>query len=289
MTTTDLATTSTPSSAITLGQQRWTPEQRTVLANAGCAARNEADWNLFLFLCQRTGLDPFSRQIFMVDYAGKPTVQTGIDGYRVIAERAAREAGQAFVPATIEWCGPDGVWVDVWLGDEPPAAARATVTRGDHRVSAVAVFREYAGRRKDGTVNTMWANKPATMIGKCAEAAALRKAFPQDMAGVYITDEMTTVTVTQTTPPAPDGPKTAQYYMRSLKLTGRAFKAFAERVLGVHLQSWEALDADDQQSVLAQLGEWERTGTDPTILDTEASDIPEGVDPETGEITGGAR
>ena len=94
---TDQAQGSTPATAVTLAQTAWTPEQRTVLENAGCAARNEADWNLFLFVCQRTGLDPFARQIYMVNYGGKPTVQTGIDGYRVIRALGAGGMGQVFL------------------------------------------------------------------------------------------------------------------------------------------------------------------------------------------------
>lgn len=58
----------------------------------------------------------------------------------------------------------------------------------------VALYREYAGTRFDKSTqrhvpNSMWASKPATMIAKCAEALALRKAFPQDLSGLYTADE----------------------------------------------------------------------------------------------------
>ena len=282
---TEQAQGTTPATAVTLAQTAWTPEQRTVLENAGCAARNEADWNLFLFVCQRTGLDPFARQIYMVNYGGKPTIQTGIDGYRVIADRVIAERDVDFEPARIEWCGPDGVWVDVWLAGEPPAAARATVVRDGKSISSTALYREYVGRTKEGKVNSMWRTMPANQLGKCAEAGVLRKAFPQDMAGVYIAEEMSgqpKTTVSQVAV-APEQPKTAGYFMKALRLTGVQFKGLAERVLGRDPGSWEGLPEADQQAVLDVLAVWELSGADPTQADVIESDAVE-VDHETGEI-----
>ena len=199
---TDIALAGRTELAIAPGQTAWTDDQMAVLRHIGTEKATPADLKVFFHVCQRTGLDPFARQIYMVEYGGKPTIQTGIDGFRVIARRAADAAGQPYSLEDTLWCGPDGVWRDVWLSNEPPAAARAVIVRDGQRFPHVALFSEYVGTntiwgKKDGKnvkigeeVNSMWKGKPAHMLGKCAEAGAYRKAFPQDLGGIYIPEEM---------------------------------------------------------------------------------------------------
>jgi phage recombination protein Bet len=185
------ATTGQGALALRPDQTEWTPMQEAALAQLGLKDAPPGDRMVFLHQCQRTGLDPFARQIYMIgrqDRTGtKWTIQTGIDGFRAVAEEHPEYEGQT----PIEWCGPDGVWTDVWLSSTPPAAARCGVLRSDKRepIRAVVLFREFAQYKNDGSLTTMWKTKSAHMLGKCAEAGALRKAFPQRLSGIYTEDE----------------------------------------------------------------------------------------------------
>lgn len=170
--------------------QDFTQEKLELIKNTVAQGASDLELKLFIEQCKRTGLDPISRQIyFMKDRNGKVNVQTSIDGFRLIAERSGDYQGQT--PA--QWCGQDGVWVDVWLSNDLPAAARIGVWKKNFRepLYAVATFQEYAQRKANGDLNYIWGTKPALMLSKVAEALALRKAFPNDMSGIYTQDEYT--------------------------------------------------------------------------------------------------
>jgi phage recombination protein Bet len=159
----------------------WTPEQTQLIATTIAPGCSSDELRLFAYACQRTGLDPFSKQIYAIKRGGKMTIQAGIDGLRAIAERTGELDG-----SHTEWCGDDGQWSDVWLSAKPPAAAKTTIWRkgSSHPFIGVARFADYnAGQG-------LWSKMPAAMIAKCSEALALRKAFPANLSGVYSTDEM---------------------------------------------------------------------------------------------------
>ncbi len=176
----------------------FTPEQVDVIkATIAPGATNE-ELALFLMVCQKKGLDPFSRQIYLSErrsfdtdtqqWVVKKSPETTIDGFRCIAERSGKYEGQ-LGPF---WCGPDGEWRDVWLGSAMPSAAKVGILRKDFKepVWGIALFEEYVQTKKDGTPNKMWQKMGANQLAKCAESLALRKAFPADLSGMYTREEM---------------------------------------------------------------------------------------------------
>lgn len=179
-------------SSLTLApdQEFWSERQIAALRQLGVDRASNGDLAVFMHVAQRTGLDPFARQIYLIERQGKQTIQTGIDGFRLVARRAVDRAGESLSISGGEWCGQDGQWQDAWLSSDRPAAARVVVKRGGHEFVGVALFREYAQTKRDGELMAQWATRPAGMLAKCAEALALRKAFPLDLAGVYSDDEM---------------------------------------------------------------------------------------------------
>lgn len=171
----------------------FTAEQVAIIRDTICRPRyreaTEAELGLFLARCKRTGLDPLAGQIHAVfrqdrrTGGERMTIQVGIDGFRLVAQRTGEFAG-----STTEWCGPDGAWRDVWLEPFPPSAARCTAYRiVQGRIvgqTAVATWAEY------GDTRNVWKGKPSHMLAKCAQALALRSMFPAELSGLYTTDEM---------------------------------------------------------------------------------------------------
>lgn len=131
---------------------------------------------LFLYQAQRTGLDPLKRQIYCIKIGGKMSIQTSIDGFRVIAERSGSYAGQS-EPIFEEANGKIiKCKISVFRFSSNGQRYEASV--------GVAYMSEYE------QPSPMWKKMPHTMIAKCAEALALRKAYPQDLSGLYTQDEM---------------------------------------------------------------------------------------------------
>ena len=200
---TELATVQPQRGALALqsDQAWWDNRQMAALQQMGVDNASDGDLLVFLHVSQKTGLDPFARQIYMIgrntkdprtnQWVTKQTIQTGIDGFRLIARRAADRVGESLEYDDTLWADEEGTWRDVWLKKvTPPTAAKVTVLRNGRRFSAVAVYSEYVQTNRNGDPNTMWGRMPANQLAKCAEALALRKAFPQDLSGIYAEEEM---------------------------------------------------------------------------------------------------
>jgi len=148
---------------------------------------------LFLYQARRMGLDPLARQIHFQKFkskSGKDNVSfiTTIDGYRLIADRTGKYAGNA--EPTFEG---EITSADYGGGQGPRIPAKATITvfkivAGEVRpFTNSAYWQEYYPGNYRGH---MWRKMPHVMLAKVAEAGALRKAFPADLSGAYTADEM---------------------------------------------------------------------------------------------------
>lgn len=151
-------------------------EQVKIIKDTICRGATNEELAFFLQVCKRTGLDPFSRQIYSVPRGNQRTIQVGIDGLCLLADRTGRympgkessfsidKNGNLYsCTAYIKKQAKDGSW---------------------HEVSAIAFWDEYnAGQG-------LWKKMPRRMLEKCALALCLRKAFPADLSGLYTDVEM---------------------------------------------------------------------------------------------------
>lgn len=167
-------------------QVTFTQEQLDVVKNQIAVGATDTELKSFIWQCERTGLDPFARQIYFIKSGGKVQIQTSIDGLRLIAERSGAYEGQT----PVQWCGSDGVWKDIWIDSKFPVAARVGVYKRGFRepLYAIAHWNEYFSQP-----GFMHKKMPALMLGKVAESLALRKAFPNEMSGLYSREEMDSV------------------------------------------------------------------------------------------------
>ncbi len=163
--------------------QRFSSQELELMRKTVAKGASAEQFALFLEMCKHYGLNPLTRQIYcIIDKQGRMIIQTSIDGFRLMAERTQKYAGQ-LGPL---WCGEDGEWKDVWLKKEPPAAAKVGILRRDfvEPVWSVARFSSYS------LSTPTWQKMPDNMLAKCAESLAFRRAFPAQMGGIYTQEEM---------------------------------------------------------------------------------------------------
>jgi len=228
--------------------------KRTVAKGA-----NDDELKLFLHLSKKTGLDPFAKQIHCVKRWSTDvnsyvmTAQTGIDGYRLIAERTGR-----YAPGKEPSFHTEG-------GQLVSATAYVMKLVGDKwfEVAASAFYDEYVAKKKDGSPNVMWATKPRIMLAKCAESLALRRAFPAELSGLYTEDEISTTTnyaAPETEKPA----ETARSHGADKTLTPGELKYFHSAITKMGV---------DKEIVKAEMKERFNKSTSKELTRTEADEL----------------
>lgn len=164
-----------------------TPEKLQLIRGQLAPQAPDDVLELYFERCRLTGADPFARMFYAQkrrcregdNYVDRWTIETTIDGFRSIAE------------STTEYDGQDE---PLFVYDKNGAliAAKVTVYRKDmtRPITGVAFYKEYVQCDRNGTVVPMWQKMPHNQLAKCAEALALRKAFPRRFSGLYTNDEM---------------------------------------------------------------------------------------------------
>lgn len=153
---------------------------------------------VFLTTCKEYGINPATNQAYLLNLGGRAVVHVGIAGLRKLAVATGQYEGRVG-PL---FCGDDGKWTDVWISKTPPVAAKVGVRRKGcpEPIFSVVLWSEYKATSK-------WKESPTQMLGKVAEASALRAAFPDGIgdllesteATMYITDDAADLRA----PPAP--------------------------------------------------------------------------------------
>lgn len=172
--------------------------QITLIKNTVAKGASDDELRLFLQVCKGANLNPFLKQVFLVPRwdakEGKEirAIQVSIDGFRAIAEESGAYAGNEDAVFT----GDDTITLTEKDGKtkktiKVPLEAKVTVYKivdgGRYAFSATARWSEYYPGAKMGF---QWHIRPYLMLGKCAEALALRKAFPKLLSGMYAQEEL---------------------------------------------------------------------------------------------------
>ena len=191
------------STALTRPAMNWTEEQLELMKRTvSQTPLTNDEFQTFVYVAKARNLDPLQKQIHAVkrkvwddkekEYVERMTIQTGIDGYRAIANRTGLYMPSEKEPR-VEGIKDDGTIVRKQL--------RVTVfvnkwSERDHRwheLNATAYFAEFAQTYKKNNevfYTSMWEKMPINQLTKCAEALALRKGWPEELGDIRTDEEM---------------------------------------------------------------------------------------------------
>ncbi len=222
-------------------------DQFDLLKRTVARGTTDDEFELFVNICNRRRLDPFAKQIYAVkrwnakEKREDMTVQAAIDAFRLIAQRSEEYEGQTAVEwgeivssRDVEDPRPTVVWYEVWpYDDRPPYCARVGALRKGFRAPLYATARwsSYVQKDREGQPTKFWRAMPDLMLGKVAEALALRKAFPEELGGIYTDDEMAQADTNSDPRPKQSKPKDAA-----------AEKATTDTIVGTAIRSTVTLD-----------------------------------------------
>jgi phage recombination protein Bet len=177
----------------------WVKTLKEQLLSSKNGEPTDAELLYFARVCQASGLDPSRKEIYGIyrnvkqkdgTYKPKLSIQTSIDGLRVTAERGGKYGGSE--EPIFEYDASYKISVNNFGTDKVvPNKAKVTVLKVMNgtviKTTRTAKWEDYyPGDREGG----MWKKLPETMLAKVAEAQALRAAFPNTIASLYIEEEM---------------------------------------------------------------------------------------------------
>lgn len=161
---------------------------------AGGGQVTDQEVKLFIALCSAQKLNPFIKEAYLIKYGSSPaTMVVSKDVYQKRADKHPDYKGKKAGIIVLDVNGSIDYRVGTFYmpASENLVGGWCEVYRKDREPERVEVsLDEYIGKKKDGTVNSQWSGKPATMIRKVAVAQALREAFTTEFQGMYIPDEM---------------------------------------------------------------------------------------------------
>lgn len=152
----------------------WTNEQRDIIKNTVAKDATPDELKLFLYRCRSMGLDPLKPgEVHFVKYGSAPgTMIVGVEGFRKRAARTGQHDGTERGVIRDAKGNCIGAWAQVYRKDKSRA------------------FRDEVSLVEYSTHKNLWQKMPETMIKKVAEVATLRLAFPDELAGIYSSEEM---------------------------------------------------------------------------------------------------
>lgn len=199
---------------------RYTVQQLAAIRSEYAAGATDAQFANFMRECESRNLEPGRHVYFQLRLNSvldhdtgtwikqkRPIHLTSIDAFRLIAQRTREYRGQEApmyiylddanrptIRSDVPLCGDGGSQQSDGGKSAPlmPWAAEVSVYRKDFEkaVSVVARFEAYAVRKRDGSLSDMWNHRGPEQLAKCAEALALRKAFPEELGSIYIEEEL---------------------------------------------------------------------------------------------------
>lgn len=160
-------------------------------------AKNVTDQEvgMFLKLCEGQKLNPFLREAHLVKYGNQAaTMIVGKDAFTKRAEAndnyKGTKSGIIVVNLNKEIQEREGTFYLKGREELVGGWARVSFKNDKEDVYNTVSLDEYIGKKKDGSITSMWSTKPATMIRKVALVQALRDAFPSALGQMYVAEEM---------------------------------------------------------------------------------------------------
>ena len=247
---------------VTLDNQdilRFSPDDLRLIKESYCRGATDADFRLFIAVCEKTRLSPIAKQIYAVMRwdsnlkRNAMTVQTSIDGLRLVAERTGKYApGRA---TTYEY-DSDGK-----LRAATAFVKKQTMDGTWHEVAYTAFFEEYCQKTKEGMTTKFWRDLSHVMIAKVAEAACLRRCFPMELSGLYTSDEMEQAKTIEVEPEEVPPAMSQEDILLKMDILFSNFEEADQPKLTEYLDKWMTAHGKNTQQMLERFSNAEELKT----------------------------